>query len=258
MRGKSEDQSVGAPSDPEIASVPSNHGARARSGVLNLVSLRGRASGVLLLIGLISSACGSADSDKAAASGEHTCSSRFVTTVESFTAGPGPDFGQADLPQVVLGPPKGAGAVNGSLDVVTLGNGGTITVGFASAMVDGPGPDFIVFENAFFAGGDPEMPFAELATVEVSEDGEHFEAFPCTATAAPYGTCAGWHPVYANPDTNEIDATDPEVAGGDAFDLAEIGVARARYVRITDRQDLTGLNGAFDLDAVSIVHADCQ
>lgn len=193
-----------------------------------------------------------------AVSGEHLCSSRFATAVEAFDAGPGPDFGQAALPQVVLGPPKGAGAVNGSLDVASLGNGGSITLGFApSSIFDGPGPDFIVFENAFYAGGDPEMPFAELATVEVSEDGEHFQAFPCTATEAPYGACAGWHPVYANADTNQTDATDPEVAGGDAFDLGDLGIAHAKFVRITDRQDLTGLNGAFDLDAVSIVNADC-
>jgi len=257
MRGKSEDQSVGAPKRPKIASAPSTT-ERELARESKLVSLRGRALGALLSVGFFSSACGSASSDNAAAGVEHSCASRFASSVESFTAGPGPDFGQADLPQVVLGPPKGAGAVNGSLDVVTLGNGGSITLGFApSSIVDGPGADFIVFENAFYAGGNPETPFAELATVEVSEDGDHFEAFPCTATEAPYGTCAGWHPVYANPDKNDIDATDPEVAGGDAFDLAELGVARARYVRITDRQDLTGLNGAFDLDAVSIVNADC-
>ncbi|HYQ41500.1 MAG TPA: hypothetical protein VER11_06025 [Polyangiaceae bacterium] len=217
----------------------------------------GRSLRALLSIALLSSACSSASSD-GASNTDHDCPSRFATQVESFTAGPGPDFGQADLPDVVLGAPKGAGAVNGSFDVVTLGNGGSITLSFApSSIVDGPGPDFIVFENPFYVSGDSDAPFAELATVEVSEDGEHFEAFPCTATEAPYGDCAGWHPVYANRDTNEIDPTDPEVAGGDAFDLGELGLTRARYVRITDRVDLTGLNGTFDLDAVSIVHAAC-
>jgi hypothetical protein len=34
-------------------------------------------------------------------------------------------------------------------------------------------------------------------------------------------------------------------------------VSEARYVRITDRVDLTGISGTFDLDAVSIVHAEC-
>jgi hypothetical protein len=186
------------------------------------------------------------------------CASRFATSVESFSAGPGPDFGQAELPDIVLGPPKGAGSGMGSFDVVTLGNGGSITLGFApSAIVDQPGPDFIVFENAFFVNGDPSATFAELASVEVSDDGRNFKAFPCTATAPPFGSCAGWHPVYANAAENSIDPSDPALAGGDPFDLADLGVGRARYVRITDRVDLTGLAGTFDLDAVSIVHAEC-
>jgi len=222
-----------------------------------LVSLRGRALGALLWTFILSSACSSGD-ERAAADGPHACSSRFATSVESFTAGPGPTFGQDDLPGVVLGPPKGAGPINGSQDVATLGNGGSITLGFSpSFIVDGPGPDFIVFENPFYVNGDPDSPYAELASVEVSDDGQHFQAFPCTATQAPYGDCAGSHPVYANPDDNAIDATDPAVAGGDAFDLAELGVPRARYVRLTDRADLTGMNGTFDLDAVSIVNVDC-
>lgn len=222
----------------------------------SLVISRGRAFVALLSFNWLW-ACNSVSSEAASGNG-HDCISRFATSVESFAPGPGPDFGQVDLPGVVLGAPKGAGAIHGSLDVATLGNGGSITLGFApSTIVDGPGPDFIVFENAFYANGDPDAPFAELATVEVSEDGEHFDAFPCTATDAPYGECAGWHPVYANPDTNQIDPLDPKVAGGDAFDLAELGVSQARYVRITDRVDLTGLSGAFDLDAISIVNAGC-
>ena len=186
------------------------------------------------------------------------CTSRFATSVESFAPGPGSDFGQSKLPGIVLGPPHGAGEANGSFDVATLGNGGVITLGFApSTIVDGPGPDFIVFENAFTIEDGSGSPFAELGTVAVSEDGEHFDSFPCTATTEPYGSCAGWHPVYANPDENELDPTDPEQAGGDAFDLADLGVARARFVRITDRADITGIAGIFDLDAISIVHAEC-
>ncbi len=76
------------------------------------------------------------------------CASRFATSVVSFTAGTGSSYGQDQLPDIVLGPPKGGGTTSGSLDVATLGNGGTITLGFApSVIVDRPGPDFIVFEN---------------------------------------------------------------------------------------------------------------
>jgi hypothetical protein len=178
--------------------------------------------------------------------------------VTAHEFGSGQDVGQNLFPGPVLGAPKGGGCCKGSLDVVSLGNGGTVTLEFGDTqIVDGDGPDFIVFENAFYAGGDTEKPFAELGTVAVSEDGQTWTEFPCTAIAAPYGSCAGWRPVFANPDENAIDPLEPTVAGGDAFDLADIGVASARYVRVTDREDLEGAAGVFDLDAVGVVHAKC-
>jgi hypothetical protein len=180
---------------------------------------------------------------------------RFATRVVATAFGPGQSFGQDQLPGIVLGPPRGGGSAQGSTDVASLGDGGSITLGFDGAIVDGPGPDFIVFENPFAVGGNLDDPYAELATVAVSDDGETWTSFPCTATAPPYGSCAGWHYVYANADTNDIDPTDPAVAGGDAFDLADIGVVHARFVRITDRPDLPTV---FDLDAVSIVHGACD
>jgi hypothetical protein len=183
---------------------------------------------------------------------------RFVTGSPSHQFGDGQNVGQATFPAPILGPPRGEGACQGSLDVVSLGNGGSVVVEFAgNAIVDGPGADFIVFENAFGLSCNLSSPFVELATVSVSDDGATWVEFPCTAVAAPYGSCAGWNPVYANADTNTIDPLDPAVAGGDAFDLADVGVARARYVRIVDRVDITGTAGVFDLDAVSIVNAAC-
>ncbi|WP_437672757.1 hypothetical protein [Sorangium sp. So ce131] len=173
----------------------------------------------------------------------------------SACLGSGQVFGQDRFPDIVLGPPKGAGCCGGSLDVLSLGNGGSIVLAFeGNAIIDGPGADFLVFENAFTRGGDAATVFAELATVEVSEDGAAWSAFPCTAEGPPYGSCAGWRPVHANPEENDIDPLDPSSAGGDPFDLAEIGVSLARFVRITDRADLPDV---FDLDAVGIVHALC-
>lgn len=181
--------------------------------------------------------------------------SRFVTGAIQHIFGSGQDTGQDLFPAPILGPPKGAGCCAGSSDVVSLGDGGTVTVEFAGAkIVNGPGPDFIVFENPFNVGGDPQNPYAELASVEVSEDGVTWSGFSCTATKYPYEGCAGWHPVLANAESNTINPTDPAVAGGDPFDLEDIGVAAARYVRITDRADLSTV---FDLDAVSIVNASC-
>jgi hypothetical protein len=179
--------------------------------------------------------------------------SRFASEVLALEYGPGQNFGRNSMPEVVFGPPRGAGCCSGSTDVVSLGNGGSITLGFSgNAIVDGPGADFVVFENAFetAAGG----AFVELASVEVSDDGDSWYPFGCASMEAPYDSCAGVSPVYSLDDPGPID---PETSGGDSFDLADVGIARARFVRITDRADQTGLAGVFDLDAVGIVHSEC-
>ncbi len=176
----------------------------------------------------------------------------FVTRVTELSYGPGQDHGRDQMPDVVMGAPHGAGETQGSLHVVSLGNGGVIGVAFdGNAIVDGPGVDFVVFENAFAVGTGV---FAELATVSVSDDGETWHTFPCTAVDAPYGSCAGHTPVHLESDATSVD---PDSAGGDGFDLADLGVSRARFVRIEDRPDLDGFSGVFDLDAVGIVNAAC-
>lgn len=177
----------------------------------------------------------------------------FADRVVSFTAGEGGGFGAEELPEVVLGPPRGAGAEAGSLDVVSLGTGGEIVLALDDlVVVDGPGPDLIVFENAFSG-------WVETAFVEVSDDGERWAGWPCASADAEGGWpgCAGVSPVLSSPG-NGLDPTDPDEAGGDAFDLAEVGLYQARFVRITD----TGANpatpdtGGFDLDAVAVVNGE--
>lgn len=195
---------------------------------------------------------GDADSDAATYDPD-----RFVTKVVSFTPGSGAGFGQNRFPQIVYGPPRGvATGCMGSTDVLSLGTAGEIVVEFENnAVVDGPGPDFIVFENPFVAGcSDPSKVYAELGEVSVSDNGTDWVTFPCTATAYPFGTCAGWHPVYSSPNDG-ISPLDPAIAGGDAFDLAAVGVTHAKYVRVRDMQ--TGRDpGGFDLDAMAIVNAE--
>jgi hypothetical protein len=185
--------------------------------------------------------------------------SPFITNVVAVDYGSGAGFGQSAFPVVVEGPPQGGGCCRGSLNVLTLGNGGSIVVELGQIIVDGPGADFIVFENAFDIGGDPQNPNADPGTVEISSDGLDWVSFPCTSTVFPFGQCAGWHPVFANGAGNVIDPLDPTVAGGDPFDLADLpadaGVREARYLRITDRIDI---DGDFDLDAVGVVHGRCR
>jgi hypothetical protein len=152
------------------------------------------------------------------------------------------------------------------LDVVSLGIGGEIVLSVEpNAIVDGPGPDLIVFENAFFASGNPNQPAADPGEVSVSEDGITWKTFPCVLPdggGADYGACAGWHPVYSAPD-NGISPFDVAKAGGDAYDLSAVGLTRAQFVRIKDRSasSCAGVmpkpnNAGFDLDAISVVNAE--
>jgi hypothetical protein len=191
--------------------------------------------------------------------GDRPCDPGFVTEVVSVQYGAQAGFGQASMPQVVFGPPHGAGSKEGSLDVVSLGLDGSIVLGFDHGIADGPGADLIVFENVFFAGGDPDHPFVEPATVSVSDDLSSWTAWPCAPEIAPYDGCAGTHPVFSNPD-NEISPFDVQAAGGDAFDLASIGISRARYLRIQSSSRVPGTSGTsgFDLDAVAVLHPDCR
>src|SRR5581483_12025285 len=168
----------------------------------------------------------------------------------SFTPGQGAGFGQNKMPGVVLGPPQGQGDGSGSTDVVSLGDQGEIVLETGITIVDWPGVDLIVFDNAFIG-------FIETGIVAVREDGGEWFEFPCAAVIDG-GTegCAGVHPVYSSPD-NGISPTDPSVAGGDGFDLAQLGVARANYVRVRDsgkNAPYAGPTGGFDLDAISVVN----
>jgi hypothetical protein len=184
----------------------------------------------------------------------------FAQAVREVRYGAGAGFGQSGLPAIVLGAPRGKGSASGSTHVLSLGSGGEIILDLGSCpAVDGAGPDFIIFENAFFIGGNPAAPYAELAAVSASDDGVAFVNFPCSSAAYPYDGCAGWHPVFSNPE-NAISPFDAATAGGDAFDLANVGLARARFIRIVD----LGLSGAaggtagFDLDAVAVVNGEIK
>jgi len=207
---------------------------------------------------------------------ERATATPFADRVVTMTVGPGRGGGSLEN---VLGPPRGGGAFEGSRDTFSLGLGGSIVLEFTDAIVDGPGPDFTVFENAFLTRGIATgPPFAEPATVSVSADGEHFVAFPCALDQSPYYPgCAGIYPVFANaddpaapsplePSTTPIadlvgipidSFTPPAGSGGDSFDLAAVGLAMARFVRIEGSSLRPGLEGlaGFDLDAVAVLHS---
>ncbi len=189
---------------------------------------------------------------------------RFADAVVSFELGANGGFGADLLPDIVLGPPHGGGPTQGSLHVLALGIGGSIVLGFALPPIcDGPGTDFTVFENAFRIGSPSGPLFNEYAFIAVSQNGVDFVEFPYDAESG--AGLAGHTPVLSHPD-NGISPFDPSLSGGDAFDLADVGLAWASYVRITDvggtiadvgdlPQFTVAPNAGFDLDAVAALHA---
>jgi hypothetical protein len=201
--------------------------------------------------------------------------SAFATSVVDFQQGAGGGvFEQAN----VLGGPQGGGLGGGSLHVLTLGDGGRVTLGFDVAIVDGPGADLTVFENGFLIGG--EQVFAEILFVEVSTDDATYARFPAKVGGSgtemgAFRGLSGGLPVLANVVTNPIDPLDPVVSGGEAFDLADLAghpdvlsgavdLGAIHYVRLVDvlpgdvdssGAPLPGSGGA-DVDAVAVLNAD--
>jgi hypothetical protein len=183
----------------------------------------------------------------------------YAQAVASFRPGAHAGFGAEKFPDVILGPPQGLGTSAGSLDVLSLGVSGEIVVDVGAAeIVDGPGPDLIVFENPFWPGGQAASVFAELGEISVSEDQQTWFTFVCNTKGSSPGTypgCAGWTPTLVY-DPFVVVPLDPRLTGGDAFDLADVSVTRARYVRIRDLSTSgEGVTAGFDLDALGIIHA---
>jgi hypothetical protein len=210
----------------------------------------------------------------------------YADAVDSFAIGTSGGFGLAGLPDVVLGPPTGSGLFGGTLGVFSLGLLGEIVVEFDdNVIVDGPGVDFTVFENAFFGTGLFEIVdvlFAEAGTVSVSQDGLSWFTFACDddlGDSPYYPGCAGVYPVLADGETDDRHPSVPtfsppitsfigqlksaipvpEGSGGDSFDLADVGLGWARYVRIEAADHVDGPfgpdNAGFDLDAVTAVNS---
>jgi hypothetical protein len=189
------------------------------------------------------------------------CADPWLDAVKRFDVGASAGFGQDSFPRVVLGRPEGGGALVQSTDVLSLGEGGSIVCVFRDNLVyDGPGDDLVVYENAFHVGSLDGPLFTEFGYVEVSADNHawyRFDVNPETGAGL-----AGRSAVLANSE-NEIDPLSAE-AGGDRFDIADVGLAFVRFVRIIDvdgaiedRGDFVPPvgKGGFDLDAMGAIHS---
>jgi cysteine-rich repeat protein len=137
---------------------------------------------------------------------------------------------------------RGGGPTQQSLDVYSIPAGEHLVLGWEGRrVVDGPGLDLVVFENAFRYGDG--LTFMDPTVVEVSADGERWVAFPHDYVAEDETTYspreehwvgfAGVRPVLLHVDEAAVDPFDPQAAGGDAFDLADLPdpELRARGIR---------------------------
>jgi hypothetical protein len=169
------------------------------------------------------------------------------------------------------------GASNGTL--VSLGDGGSITLGFDRPIADGEGADFAVFENGFAMGTDG-LAYLELGFVEVSSNGVDFFRFAAASLTPTDTQVGGFGPLDARGLNN---LAGKHVAGfGTPFDLSELSglsplldTLAVRYVRIVDvigsidpalgSRDASGrlindpyatpfASGGFDLDAVGVMN----
>jgi hypothetical protein len=204
----------------------------------------------------------------------------WASSVVSITRGP-QDISNPSSPLASFGSPTNALAMAyaSSGKVVSLGDGGSITLGFTTPIANGPGADLAVFENGFLSGG-PGLALLELATVSVSSDGVHFFEFPAISLTQTQTQVGGFGLLDAS---NLNNLAGKYIAGfGTGFDLSELaGVSSflnindVTEVKITDvvgsinpqfgtRDSLGNLindpfttpfaSGGFDLNGVGVIN----
>jgi hypothetical protein len=120
--------------------------------------------------------------------------------------------------------------------VLSLGDAGSIILGFAQPITNGAGYDFAVFENGFTSGS---LAYLELAFVEVSSNGADFFRFNATSLT-PTATQIG---SFGLLDATNLNNLAGKYVGsfGTPFDLGELagtspllGVNNVQFVRLID------------------------
>ncbi len=205
----------------------------------------------------------------------HKDSARYVGWASTIRLQPGyldvaqPAKGRVPTDSTQLG----IGVADGR--TLSLGDGGAVVLGFVEPIADGPGFDFVVFENSFSVA-ENEV-FAELAFVEASSDGVTFVRFPNSSlTVGPIGSFGTLDPRMIDGLAGRFSA--PYGTGFDVADLPAVqgfDASRIMYVRLIDvigtadvafaKTDSEGAivydpyptpfpSCGFDLDAVGVLH----
>lgn len=209
-------------------------------------------------------AAGQAGSD--AVSKDSTAITNWATGYQDYTVG-------TDVISTWKTPEKALGkAVGDSYDIVSLGNGGSITLTFGGSIFNGDGADFAIFENSF------NDTFLELGRVEVSSNGTDFFRFSAISlTPSAVGAFGAVDPTNISGFAGKY-----KQGFGTSFDLGLLSgtvgldINNVQYVRIvdvlgngTEYDDYpvalggphkiydpykTVQSAGFDLDAVGIMH----
>jgi hypothetical protein len=159
--------------------------------------------------------------------------------------------------------------VNG---VVSLGDGGSAILTFSSPILNGNGPDFAVFENAF------DNTFLELAHVEVSSDGINYFRFESVSlsqvntqilnivnTTEIYNLAGKYRAQYGTPfDLEElIGITGLDINNVTHVKIIDVvGSINEPYASYDSQGNIINdpfptpfETGGFDLDAIGIIHS---
>jgi hypothetical protein len=205
----------------------------------------------------------------------------WASSVVSLNRGP-EDITNPGLGLVTSGTAANAlgSPVGNTSRTVSLGDGGSITLGFNQPITNGAGDDFAVFENGFLSGS-AGMAYLELGLVSVSSNGSDFFTFPAVSETQTTTQVTSFGLLDA---TNLHDLAGKYVSGyGTGFDLSELAgvspllnVNDVTQVRITDAvgsinpaygtKDSLGnfindpfttpfASSGFDLNAVGVINA---
>jgi hypothetical protein len=167
-------------------------------------------------------------------------------------------------------------------NVVSLGDSGVAVLTFATAVTNGPGADFAIFENGFGNSANAEEAFLELAFVEVSSDGINYFRFPASSLIQDTIQLSSVAtPSYTNARQLNNLAGKYTAGWGTPFDLEELSgipalnINAITHVRIVDAigsigseasRDASGRkvndpfptpfpSSGFDLDALGVINA---
>ncbi len=204
----------------------------------------------------------------------HKDSSIFVGWASNCTVQRGfQDISNPSLGLVSNGDSTSAIGKANAPNVLSLGDGGSATLTFATPIVNGQGWDFAVFENSFVDT------FLELAFVEVSSDGINFHRFGATSNtqdsvqvgsfgrldATKINNLAGKYIAnYGTPfDLDEL----KNIAGLDVNNITHVRVIDVvgcitepfasfdkNNHKINDPWRTDFITGGFDLDAVGVIN----